>query len=733
MIACNHTRALRCAALLLCVILAACGGGASDSSVPDGKQDAPFGSLGFVAPPSSVFVVQGQSATVTVTITRDHNTDPVTLTASGLPAGVTVAFNPGVLTGSNLSSTITLTAATDATAPASGTPTVTATGSHGISAEIQFPVTVTRPQVNVTRAGSGTGTVTSAPGGINCGSTCGSGFAYGTSVTLTAAPAAGSAFGGWSGTACSGTTTTCTFTITVTTNVTATFNSPTQGFSFAIAPTTASVPQGASAAANVSITRTNGYAGAVTLTISGAPSGLTIAANPTSITGNTATLNLAAASSVAAGNYPVTISATGAGISGAQTTTLHVQVTAAPGGSANVAFNFAACAPTSVPTWFANQSGTGPWARVTAGPNNTFTFAAGTVGAVAWVQPDGSGFATTIVYGSRNDITAIALGSLCEGLTSPATGTKTLMGSISNVVSTGVVTVALGGASVQVPGSGPPSPYPLDGVPDGIRDLIAAVAVVNPNAAAQFPKLILRRNVNYSGTIPLLDFNTEFVAPTVRPITTVNRGTDETSSSASLLTANGLSAEYYNLPANPNGTVSFAGVPDANLQPDDLHLISIFAAPTNLASFRLGILSHHSVVVDTVTFGPAISQPTVTSTGTSPYLRLRAQFASQTEYNTAANAEFTQSANSVAVTTMADYSSVMPATWAVEIPDLTSAGYDPTWGLKSGSPVDWEVLAAGGNILPLLGATPLDGIRMVGAGAGNTSSAFQRFRRSRRW
>ena len=61
--------------------------------------------------------------------------------------------------------------------------------------------------LTVTKAGTGSGTVTSSPSGINCGTTCSASFALNTSVTLTAAPASGSTFGGWSG-ACTGTTST---------------------------------------------------------------------------------------------------------------------------------------------------------------------------------------------------------------------------------------------------------------------------------------------------------------------------------------------------------------------------------------------------------------------------------------------------------------------------------------------------------------------------------------------
>lgn len=52
-------------------------------------------------------------------------------------------------------------------------------------------------------AGTGTGAVSSAPAGINCGASCTASFDDGTSVTLTAAPANGSVFSGWSG-ACAG-------------------------------------------------------------------------------------------------------------------------------------------------------------------------------------------------------------------------------------------------------------------------------------------------------------------------------------------------------------------------------------------------------------------------------------------------------------------------------------------------------------------------------------------------
>ncbi len=83
-------------------------------------------------------------------------------------------------------------------------------------------VTARTHTLTVAKAGSGSGTVTSSPAGIDCGATCSDAFTDGTMVTLTATAAAGSTFAGWSGGGCSGTGA-CTVTISANTTVTATF------------------------------------------------------------------------------------------------------------------------------------------------------------------------------------------------------------------------------------------------------------------------------------------------------------------------------------------------------------------------------------------------------------------------------------------------------------------------------------------------------------------------------
>jgi uncharacterized repeat protein (TIGR01451 family) len=75
--------------------------------------------------------------------------------------------------------------------------------------------------LTVTKDGTGSGTVTSVPPGINCGADCQELFSNGTVVTLTAQAAAGSTFTGWSG-SCTGTGQ-CVVTIDNAKSATATF------------------------------------------------------------------------------------------------------------------------------------------------------------------------------------------------------------------------------------------------------------------------------------------------------------------------------------------------------------------------------------------------------------------------------------------------------------------------------------------------------------------------------
>jgi phospholipase C len=81
----------------------------------------------------------------------------------------------------------------------------------------------TSPILAVTVSGTGKGSVTSIPAGIDCGTTCRASYDPGTTVTLTATAVPNSSFVGWGG-ACSGSNPTCTVTFGASQQVTATFD-----------------------------------------------------------------------------------------------------------------------------------------------------------------------------------------------------------------------------------------------------------------------------------------------------------------------------------------------------------------------------------------------------------------------------------------------------------------------------------------------------------------------------
>jgi hypothetical protein len=165
----------------------------------------------------------------------------LTVNRTGTGSGIITSSPAGISCGSDCSESyisgtaVTLTAAsvTGSTftgwsgGGCSGTGTCVVTLSSDTSVTANFDLQASNYTLIVNKTGAGTGTVTSSPAGISCGSTCSSGFANNTVVTLTATAASGSTFTGWSGGGCSGSGT-CTVTMTANISVTANFdlNSP---------------------------------------------------------------------------------------------------------------------------------------------------------------------------------------------------------------------------------------------------------------------------------------------------------------------------------------------------------------------------------------------------------------------------------------------------------------------------------------------------------------------------
>lgn len=147
---------------------------------------------------------------------------------TSIPAGINCGTSCSASFGTGLPVVLSAAPDTGSTfAGWSGCDTVTAAGCNvtlnaARNVTATFTATVVSQVLNVSRVGSGSGTLTSSPAAINCGSTCSASFNSGTSVTLTATPSTGSVFAGWIGD-CSGTGT-CIVTMTQARNVTATFN-----------------------------------------------------------------------------------------------------------------------------------------------------------------------------------------------------------------------------------------------------------------------------------------------------------------------------------------------------------------------------------------------------------------------------------------------------------------------------------------------------------------------------
>ncbi len=211
------------------------------------------------------------TATFTLTVAAGGNgTGTTTSAPAGIDCGAdcTEAYDEGTM--------VTLTAA-----PAAGSTFVgwTGGGCSGTGActiTIASDVTVTANYARdntlmVTLAGAGTGTVTSSPAGIDCGADCSETYATGTVVTLTAAPAAGSTFTGWSGGGCTGTGT-CAVTLDAAVMVTATFGLQ----QFTLTVVTSGNGQGVVTSAPAGITCgadcTEAYDGGTMVTLTATPS-----------------------------------------------------------------------------------------------------------------------------------------------------------------------------------------------------------------------------------------------------------------------------------------------------------------------------------------------------------------------------------------------------------------------------------------------------------------------------
>jgi hypothetical protein len=156
--------------------------------------------------------------------------------------------------------------------------------------------------LGVSKTGTGSGTVTSSPSGISCGSTCSAPFDEGTVVNLTATPATGSTFTGWSGGGCSGSGA-CTVTLGVNTSVNAVFTLN----KYTLTGTVTGTGSGTIAAQGLSCTGntcTGIYDYNTTVTVTATPSAKSVFSGWSgcdSASGNTCVIKMTSAKAISAG------------------------------------------------------------------------------------------------------------------------------------------------------------------------------------------------------------------------------------------------------------------------------------------------------------------------------------------------------------------------------------------------------------------------------------------------
>jgi uncharacterized membrane protein len=285
------------------------------------------------ASPSSVTIVQGGSAgTSTITITPSNGfSGSVSLSATGVPNGVTAAFGTNPATSS---STLTLTASGTAT---TGTATVTVTGtSSGLThtttvtltvnaaATPNFSLSASPSSVTIVQGGSaGTSTIAITPSngfsgsvtlsatGVPNGVTAAFGTNPATSSSILTLTASGTATTGAATVTVTGTS----GSLTHTTTVSLTVNAAAQpNYTLSASPSSLSVARGSTGTSTITIHPTNGFTGSVTFSGSSLPTGVTASFSPNPST-SSSTLTLTVGGSASTGTFSVRVRGRSGGLS----------------------------------------------------------------------------------------------------------------------------------------------------------------------------------------------------------------------------------------------------------------------------------------------------------------------------------------------------------------------------------------------------------------------------------
>ncbi|MDZ7629877.1 MAG: hypothetical protein U5K74_00615 [Gemmatimonadaceae bacterium] len=493
-------------------------------------------------------------------------------------------------------------------------------------------------------------------------------------------------------------------TTTLTITVTA---APVPSITLTVAPTTVSIIAGETGTATATIARGGGFTGPVTLSATNAPTGITATiASPTlSAAATSSSITLAVDIRVAAGTYPITITAAG---TGPAPTTAILSVTVTPPTSSR-AVTLAYCAA-DAPIWLAFQDGgMGPWVRVlpNAGTSTyAFTMLTGKAG-VASVDTVGTGYRLNVSYLTADETQRLVTAALNGGCAS-----KTITGSVANVPPPQDAFVSLGFAQEFVDPA-VRTTFSLTDVASGPQDLVAFRSA----PGSRLPdRVILRRglDVPQAGTLPVLDFGSaEGFAPALANVTLTNIGADTAFVIADFIGTRGAGAgrvSDIDAIVTGAGARQFAAIPADRLNTGEFQQLYAAATAANTpTSDRVARLFFRTAGNRTVALGPALSVPTVTRVSGGAYARARFTLPVQADYARLLFAAFDQVASDRLVSVYASAGFTGGGAWDVTVPALSgTAGWQDTWGLQNGAPIEWFVGAIGGA-MPELDATLNEG------------------------
>jgi hypothetical protein len=479
-------------------------------------------------------------------------------------------------------------------------------------------------------------------------------------------------------------------------------------FTLSAAPATVTVPKGAAGTSTLGITPSGGFSGSVAFSAAGQPAGVTVAFSPaSSSTGTSATFTVGA--SVAAGNYPITLTGTAAGPLTASTTII-LAVTQPSGGTQ---ITMHPCLGENDVIFFAVQDGAGPWNAV-AGNGGAYTFSLGSGrGAVAitlrdQIHPDE--IYTMVVMGSTSELAA-QMQEPCPGF-QPVSGTTT--GGAGQVVS---VALGIGGiTNFAVPAGGNSAWTTRAVMKKPLGDLFAAMST--PGGGTQ--KCILRRDIALSGPNPSVggDLNfgsAEAFVPGAAAITLsgLGAGSSVVTAVCHLLTP-GLDVGVVGSSFSFGGLAmpDIAVVPASKLRAGDLQSIMATAMPpdyTTSGGTSPMLLSQYWMATPqnvSLTFQTPATPPTVTFAQRTPHPRLSFTSNFAAPY---ANAFIFNAVQVQGSTSSRGWQVLMSPGWItaggsfpVDTPDLTGvAGWNPAWDLWPAVNLLWNTTNSGASINPI--------------------------------